>query len=67
MDYPQQARALRLVETAGGGVELQTWMLDTAGGRLANVSRQLAYLDAQGGRPAHFAGRRSDRNAALYR
>ena len=28
-------------------------------------SRELAYLDAQGGRPQHFAGRRADRNARL--
>jgi hypothetical protein len=34
---------------------------------LANVSRRLAYLDFQGGRPQHFAGSRADRNANLYR
>ena len=66
-DHPQQARALRVVETAGGGVALETWMLDTASSPLVDISRQLAYLDAQGGRPAHFAGRHADRNARLYR
>jgi hypothetical protein len=35
--------------------------------RLATISRQLAYLDFQGGRPQDFAGTRSDRNANLYR
>ncbi len=28
IDYPQQARALRLVATRNGGVAIQTWMLD---------------------------------------
>ena len=28
IDYPQQARALRILRTAGGGVAIQTWMLD---------------------------------------
>jgi Calcineurin-like phosphoesterase len=66
-DYPQQARAIRVVETAGGGVALETWMLDTASSPLVDTARQLAYLDAQGGRPAGFAGKRADRNARLYR
>jgi hypothetical protein len=65
IDYPQQARALRVVRTAGGGVAIQTWMLDHTGA-LAAVSRQLAYLDAQGGRPKGFAGDRLDRNVTLY-
>jgi hypothetical protein len=68
IDYPQQARALQLVATAGGGVAIRTWMLDHAyPGDLGTISRQLAYLDAQGGRPQDFAGARGDRNAILYR
>lgn len=68
IDYPQQARALRLVATVGGGVAIQTWMLDhTFPGRLGTISRELSYLDAQGGRPEGFAGGRRDRNVTLYR
>jgi hypothetical protein len=68
IDYPQQARALRVLATAGGGVAIQTWMLDHVGaGDLGPISRQLAYLDAQGGRPKDFAGGRLDRNVTLYR
>jgi hypothetical protein len=68
IDYPQQARALRVLRTAGGGVAIQTWMLDHAfGGDLGTISRELAYLDAQGGRPKGFAGGRLDRNVTLYR
>jgi 3',5'-cyclic AMP phosphodiesterase CpdA len=67
IDYPQQSRALRIVRTAGGGVAIQTWMLDhTFPGDLGAISRQLAYLDAQGGRPKRFAGGRLDRNVTLY-
>jgi 3',5'-cyclic AMP phosphodiesterase CpdA len=68
IDYPQQARALEIVSTAGGGVAVHTWMLDHVfPGKLGAVSRQLAYLDAQGGRPKGFAGTRRDRNVTLYR
>jgi hypothetical protein len=68
VDFPQQARALRLVATRGGGVALQTWMLDHVfPGDLGTISRQLSYLDVQGGRPAAFAGARGDRNMTLYR
>lgn len=68
IDYPQQARALRLLATANGGVAIQTWMLDHVfPGTLGTISRQLAYLDAQGGRPQGFAGSRWDRNVTLYR
>jgi 3',5'-cyclic AMP phosphodiesterase CpdA len=66
-DYPQQARALRVLATAGGGAVIETWMLDTAPGRSADVARELAYLDAQGGRPADDAGGVTDRNVRLWR
>ena len=68
IDFPQQARALRIIETARGGVAIQTWMLDHVfPGRLGTIARQLAFLDAQGGRPAGFAGAHVDRNVTLYR
>ena len=64
-DHPQQARALRLRATPGGHV-LETWMVDHDGGGVAGVARELAYLDAQGGRPQGFAGAAEDRNARLF-
>jgi len=68
IDFPQQCRALRLYATASGGVALQTWMLDHVGnGRLGSISRELSYLDAQGGRSMHLSGTRWDRNATLFR
>ena len=66
-DFPQQARALRVRATAGGGAVIETWMLDTAPGGLADVARGLAYLDVQGGRPAGDAGTALDRNVRLWR
>jgi hypothetical protein len=66
-DWPQQARMLSLREAAGGGVEIATWMVDPDGSELVGTARELAYLDAQGGRPAGDAGRRADRNARLHR
>ena len=67
IDFPQQSRALRVVETAAG-VALETWMLDhvSPAGGLGRISRELSFLDAAGGRPQGFAGRRGDRNALLY-
>ena len=64
-DFPQQGRMFQLRE-AGDGVVLETWMVDHDGRGLAGISRELAYLDAQGGRPQGFAGGARDRNARLY-
>ena len=64
-DFPQQARMFRLRKTTQG-VALETWMVDHDGRGLAGISRELAYLDAQGGRPQQFAGKPTDRNARLY-
>lgn len=65
-DFPQQGRALRIRETAGGGTVLETWMLDTAPDPLADTARSLAFLDAQGGRPEGDSGTRGDRNVRLF-
>ena len=64
-DFPQQARMFRLREARGGAV-LETWMVDHDGRGLAGTARELAYLDAQGGRPQGFGGRPTDRNARLF-
>jgi 3',5'-cyclic AMP phosphodiesterase CpdA len=64
-DYPQQARMFRLRQTSTG-IALETWMVDHSDQGLPGVSEELAYLDAQGGRPQHFAGARTDRNARLF-
>ena len=67
IDFPQQVRAFRLARTADGGVVLQTWLLNTDPSvRRAEIARQLAFDDYQGGRPQGFAGSRGDRNVALY-
>lgn len=65
-DFPQQARAFRLIETADGEVALETWMLDTTDSRDAGIARELAFLDAGGGRPRDAGGRPQDRNARLF-
>jgi hypothetical protein len=67
IDYPQQARAIRIRSGAAGSVALETWMLDHVPAGWGDVSRSLSYLDAQGGRPHGFAGTPLDRNARLYR
>ncbi len=66
-DWPQQGRMLSVREAPSGGVVLDTWTVDGAGGRLAGTARELAFLDAQGGRPQGDAGARADRNARLFR
>ena len=65
-DFPMQSRMLRVRETAGGGRVLETWMVDHDGAGLAGVARDLAFLDAQGGRPQRYAGARRDRNVRLF-
>jgi 3',5'-cyclic AMP phosphodiesterase CpdA len=65
-DFPQQSRMFCLRAVAGGGLALDTWMVDHDGRGVAGPARELAYLDAQGGRPQDFAGRRADRNARLF-
>ncbi len=52
IDYPQQSRALRFHETDDGGIAIETWMLDhVPGNRVAQISRELSFLQATGGRP----------------
>lgn len=67
VDFPQQCRALTLYDTEGGGVALQTWMLDHVGhGSLGSISRELSLRDV-GARSVHHTGTRWDRNATLFR
>ncbi|MGI8624848.1 MAG: hypothetical protein ACR2NB_15515, partial [Solirubrobacteraceae bacterium] len=66
VDFPMQSRMLRLRRSAAGGYVLETWMVDQDGGGLAGTARELAFLDAQGGRPGGYAGTRADRNARLF-
>lgn len=69
IDWPQQVRAIDVLETHGGrGVAIRTWMLDHVDGgpeSVGRVSRELAYLHA-GGRAGWFAGEPPDRNAILF-
>ncbi|MEJ7797319.1 MAG: metallophosphoesterase [Solirubrobacteraceae bacterium] len=67
VDFPQQARMLRIRETPGDGAVIETWMLDTARAALSDSARSLAFLDAQGGRPHRARGRLADRNVRLFR
>jgi hypothetical protein len=66
-DFPMQARMARVRETAGGGAQLDLWMLDMAPGALADTARELAFLDAQGGRPRGLRATAQDRNVSLAR
>jgi hypothetical protein len=73
VDWPQQVRMVRVVELADGRPALETWLVDQAGRDgaagylgLAGISRDLAFLDAQGGRPRGYAGSERDRNVRLY-
>lgn len=68
IDFPQQARMLQVSATAGGGAVIDTWMLDHVPDTpLSATARELAYIDAQGGRPRHFAGSALDRNVRLFK
>ena len=66
-DFPQQARMFRLREAAGGGVVLETWMVDQDGRGLAGPSRASSPTSTRraGGRRAS-PGARRDRNARLF-
>ena len=65
-DWPLQGRMLRVLETRGGGAAIETWVVDVEGGGLAGQARELAHLDAQGGRPDGDRGEREDRNLRLF-
>jgi predicted RNA-binding Zn ribbon-like protein len=66
-DFPQQGRLLRVRETPDGGAVLESELVDTAPDPLADTARELAFLDAQGGRPGGNAGRPADGNVRLFR
>jgi len=64
---------LRVVQLDDGRLALESWLVDHAGRDgaagylgLAGISRDLAYLDPQGGRPRISAGSALDRNVRLY-
>lgn len=65
-DWPLQGRMLRVLETRGGGAAIETWVVDVEGDGLAGQARELAHLDAQGGRPDGDRGEREDRNLRLF-
>ena len=68
IDFPQQLRALRVIEQGTGAVALETWMIDhSPDPRIGDVSRELSYIDAQGGRPQGFAGGPLDRDVRLFK
>ncbi len=68
IDFPQELRAIRVVEQGTDGVALETWMIDHAPDpRVGDIARQLSYIDAQGGRPQGFAGGPLDRNVRLFK
>ncbi len=68
VDFPQQCRALTLYATEGGGVALQTWMLDHVGNGSARIDLPRARPSGRGrGRSMHFTGTRWDRNVTLFR
>jgi hypothetical protein len=60
-------RSSRVIATLSGHTH-RTWMLDHVfRGRIGEISRELSYIDAQGGRPKGFIGTRLDRNVVLHR
>ena len=65
-DWPLQGRMLAVLETQGGGAAIESWVVDIEGGGLAGRARELAHLDAQGGRPDGERGEREDRNVRLF-
>lgn len=71
VDFPQQWRMLRVRAAPRGATVLETWMVDHGGrpgdpGDLPGLSRDLAFLDPQGGRPANAAGPVTARNVRLH-
>ena len=66
LDKDGKLKGPEVVCRTQAGYALETWMVDHDGRGLAAVARELAFLDAQGGRPQGFAGAREDRNARLF-
>jgi 3',5'-cyclic AMP phosphodiesterase CpdA len=68
IDFPQELRALRLIEQGTDAAALETWMIDhSPDAGIGDISRQLSYIDAQGGRPQGFAGGPLDRDVRLFK